>query len=103
MRPMTKLWVSSGGAAAAGTSMPEYMLTSDASNANYSSTLIAESPTVKNFERMQQTEIEADRKVLLLAVRVAEDAGRLPAGVSNRITIDATAPSLVVRDPRRLL
>lgn len=86
-------------AAASGTSMPEYMLSSDASNANYASTLVSESPTVKNFECLQQSEIEFDREVLLRAIRCAVRAGVLPEGIEQRITIDATAPTLIVRDP----
>jgi hypothetical protein len=34
--------------------MPEFMLTSDASNANYASTMVAEGPAVKMFQRLQQ-------------------------------------------------
>jgi capsid protein len=34
--------------------MPEFMLTSDASNANYSSTMVAEGPAVKMFDRLQR-------------------------------------------------
>ncbi len=33
--------------------MPEFMLTSDASNANYASTMVAEGPAVRMFERLQ--------------------------------------------------
>ena len=33
--------------------MPEYMLSGDASNANFSSTMVAEGPAVKTFEEMQ--------------------------------------------------
>ena len=40
-------------AAAAALGMPEYMLSGDASNANYSSTMVAEGPAVKTFEEMQ--------------------------------------------------
>ena len=32
--------------------MPEFMLSSDASNANYSSTMVAEGPAVKMFDRL---------------------------------------------------
>lgn len=34
-------------------SMPEFLISSDASNANYSSTMVAESPFVKNIEGLQ--------------------------------------------------
>ncbi|MGE3804162.1 MAG: phage portal protein, partial [Gemmataceae bacterium] len=33
--------------------LPEYMLSADASNANYASTLVAEAPATRNFERLQ--------------------------------------------------
>ena len=35
--------------------MPEFMFTSDASNSNYASTIVAEGPAVKMFERLQAT------------------------------------------------
>lgn len=38
---------------AAATGMPEYIWTGDASNANFASTMVAESPAVKEFERQQ--------------------------------------------------
>jgi len=38
---------------AATTGLPEYMITGDASNANYSSTMVAESPGVREFEYWQ--------------------------------------------------
>jgi capsid protein len=38
---------------AAATGLPEYMFTGDASNANYSSTMVAESPGVREFESWQ--------------------------------------------------
>ncbi|MEX0613952.1 MAG: phage portal protein, partial [Pirellulales bacterium] len=44
--------------------MPEFMFTSDASNANYSSTMVAEGPAMKMFERLQASMIEQDRAVM---------------------------------------
>lgn len=38
---------------AAATGMPEYLFTGDASNANYSSTLVSESPAIREFESWQ--------------------------------------------------
>jgi len=43
--------------------MPEYMVSGDASNANYASTLVAESPFVKRAERTQQLFVEHFRNV----------------------------------------
>ena len=40
--------------------MPEFMLTSDASNANYSSTMVAEGPAVKMFDRLQHEMLRDD-------------------------------------------
>ncbi len=44
--------------------MPEFMLTSDASNANYSSTMVAEGPAVKMFDRLQHEMLEEDLALL---------------------------------------
>ena len=81
--------------------MPEFMLTSDASNANYASTLVAEGPAVKMFQRLQQEMIEADREVLERALRTAADHGRLPKSVLDEVAIEAIPPSLCVRDRLR--
>ena len=44
--------------------MPEFMFTSDASNANYASTMVAEGPAVKMFDRLQQDMIEDDLELM---------------------------------------
>ncbi|MBI2826372.1 MAG: phage portal protein [Planctomycetia bacterium] len=81
--------------------MPEFMLTSDASNANYSSTMVAEGPAVKMFDRLQAEQIEADRDVMNRVVRAAARAGRLPEDALAVVEIQAAAPSLAVRDTLR--
>lgn len=78
--------------------MPEFMLTSDASNANYASTMVAEGPAVKMFERLQAEQIADDREVLWRAMAAAVEAGRLPAEALSQIEIEASAPALSVRD-----
>jgi capsid protein len=78
--------------------MPEFMLSSDASNANYSSTLVAEGPAVKMFERLQADTIWQDLEVVGRAIRLAETRGELPAGTSEQITIDADGPIVQSRD-----
>ncbi|MBQ1278417.1 MAG: phage portal protein, partial [Thermoguttaceae bacterium] len=85
-------------AIAARLTIPEFMLSSDASNANYSSTSVAEGPAVRNFERMQHELIKEDMKIVW---RVVEDAvlrGDLPDDVGRRVSIQAIPPSLAVRD-----
>src|ERR671937_615056 len=56
--------------------MPEFMFTSDASNSNYASTLVAEGPAVKMFERLQAGMIEQDRAVMGRVVDNAIAAGK---------------------------
>ena len=78
--------------------MPEFMLTSDASNANYSSTMIAEGPAMRMFARLQAEQVADDLEVMWRVIRAAIDAGRLPPEVMTAIDIQATPPSLAVRD-----
>jgi hypothetical protein len=56
--------------------MPEYMISGDASNANYSSTMVAESPFVRNCEVEQAFYKRKFLRVVWAAVRIAADAGR---------------------------
>jgi hypothetical protein len=85
-------------AISAALAMPEFMLTADASNANYASTMVAEGPAVKMFERLQAQTIWYDAAILRRVVAVAEDAGRLPAGISQMVAIEAEAPITQARD-----
>jgi hypothetical protein len=78
--------------------MPEFMFTSDASNASYSSTLVAEGPAVKMFERLQAGMIEFDRAVMWHVIENAVAAGKLPAEVRAIIQLQITPPALDVRD-----
>ena len=78
--------------------MPEFMLTSDASNANYASTLVAEGPAVRMFQRLQQEMIEDDLRVMRRVLSAAARAGRLPEDVLRRVAVEAVPPPLAVRD-----
>lgn len=78
--------------------LPEFMLSADASNANYSSTLVAEGPAVKMFERLQSDMIWHDSQIIVAALKVAERYGRLPAGIVDMVEIDAEAPTTMIRD-----
>jgi hypothetical protein len=81
--------------------MPEFMFTSDASNANYASTLVAEGPAMKMFERLQAGMIDQDRAVMWRVVENAVAAGRLPREVREVCEIQIIPPSLAVRDQLR--
>ena len=72
--------------------MPEFMFTSDASNSNYASTLVAEGPAVKMFERLQGTLKLGDRAVLWRVLENAAAAGRLPANVRRLVDVQITPP-----------
>jgi len=78
--------------------MPEFMLSSDASNANYSSTMVAEGPAVKMFERLQHDMIEDDLELLWRVVQNAVASGRLPAEALHAVDIRGIPPRLAVRD-----
>lgn len=81
--------------------MPEFMFTSDASNANYASTMVAEGPAVKMFQRLQAEQVADDLAVLWRAVEHAIRQGRLPAEAFESIQIEAAPPSVAVRDELR--
>src|SRR3954467_7140799 len=70
--------------------MPEFMFTSDASNSNYASTLVAEGPAVKMFERLQAGMIEHDRAVMWRVIGNAVAAGTLPPNVAEVVQLQIT-------------
>ena len=78
--------------------MPEFMLTSDASNANYASTMVAEGPAVKMFERLQREMIEEDLEVMWRVLTGAVQSARLPAEALAQLDVEAIPPTLAVRD-----
>jgi hypothetical protein len=78
--------------------MPEFMLTSDASNANYSSTMVAEGPAVKFFERCQWDMIEDDLELFDMVLRNAESAGKISSGILDRVEIVAQPPNVRTQD-----
>lgn len=88
-------------AIAARLAIPEYMLSGDASNANYSSTLVAEGPAVKAFERLQALTIWYDREIFRRVLRIAERTGKIPRGLTDVIEIEAEAP--LVQSRNRLM
>ncbi|MBN1909758.1 MAG: phage portal protein [Pirellulales bacterium] len=78
--------------------MPEFMLTSDASNANYASTMVAEGPAVKMFSRLQHDMIEDDLELLDRVLADAVAAGRLAPHARQTVLVEAIPPTLAVRD-----
>lgn len=89
-------------AIASSKSLPEYMIGSDASNANYSSTMVAESPAVRFLQGEQANVIESDLELIWAAVEVAINAGILKPETVTICDIQAEAPNLIMRDPLAL-
>jgi hypothetical protein len=74
------------------------MLSSDASNANYSSTMVAEGPAVKMFDRLQHEMLEDDSALLRRVMSHAVACGRLPTDAITAVDIRGIPPTLAVRD-----
>jgi len=87
---------------------PEYMISGDASNANYGSTMSAEAPMVRKFQREQQKYVQSfaasrsgSPSVMYRVLSIAEHAGRLPGGSVSLLRIKATPPNLIAKDPNK--
>ena len=78
--------------------MPEFMFTSDASNANYASTMVAEGPAMRMFQRLQAEQVAADRAVMNRVLQTAVRHGRLPEMTLEDMEIQVEAPSLKIRN-----
>lgn len=87
--------------AAAGAGLPEYMLTGDASNANYASTMVAEGPAVKLFQSEQRFFAMELSRLWHRLMSLAVDAGMLPADFLEVAEPNWTFPTLVARDRPR--
>lgn len=77
--------------------MPEFMLTSDASNANFASTMVAEGPAVKMFDRLQWGMIVDDKELIGREIQIAVDANRLNQEALT-LEVNAVPPNLATRD-----
>lgn len=87
-------------ACAARVCFPEFMFTSDASNANYASTMVAEGPAVRMFQRRQKLQEEADLFVLWKVLAAKSEAGAFAADLLERIEIQMEPPRVQVRDEK---
>lgn len=86
---------------AAGVGLPEFMLTSDASNANYASTMVAEGPAVKLFQAEQQYFSTEFTRLWRRVMETAMAQGLLPEEFFYRMEAAWTFPQLVTRDRPR--
>lgn len=78
--------------------MPEFMLTSDASNANFASTMVAEGPAVKNFESEQKTQIDYDLELLNDALAYAARSGLITFADLEATKVDVEPPMVSTRN-----
>ena len=88
LRSISQLW-----------DMPEYMMTADASNANFASTMVAGAPFVIAIESEQQKFANFFLDILWYVVKVAADAGLILNGMTRKeiaanVDIHATAPQV---------
>ena len=84
-------------------SMPEYMISGDASNNNFASTLVAESPFTKSAEAKQSQYVRKFKELRWKVIQaVAENtrAGILPpvSELRKRIELTVTPPEIAVRN-----
>lgn len=89
---------------AAGAGLPEFMLTSDASNANFASTMVAEGPAVKFFQSQQEFFAAEFSRLWKWVMQEAVDQGRLPEEFFQIVKVKWSFPPLINRDrPRERL
>jgi len=83
---------------AAGAGLPEFMLTADASNANFASTMVAEAPAVKFFQAEQEFFAREFTRLWQWVMTDAVEQGLLPEDFFERMDVRWTFPQLVNRD-----
>lgn len=83
---------------AAGAGLPEFMLTSDASNANFASTMVAEGPAVKFFQSQQEFFAAEFTQLWKWVMQDAVAMGLLPVDFFEHISVRWAFPPLVNRD-----
>lgn len=83
---------------AAGSGLPEFMVTADASNANYASTLVAEGPAVRHFAAWQSFFIGQWQKLFGMVMADAVRLGLLHPDEFERLDLRIVPPPLAVRD-----
>lgn len=84
--------------------MPEYMVSGDASNSNYASSIVAESPFVKFCQAEQRFYANHFRRVLWKVIALAHEMGQFEnwhvdlATLQDMMSLHVNVPSVVVRD-----
>lgn len=90
--------------AAAAAGLPEFMLTSDASNANFASTMVAEGPAVKLFAAEQHALTSELNRLVTWIMAEATTLDLIPRNWREQVDLKWSLPNLVSRDrPRERL
>jgi len=80
---------------------PEYMISGDASNGNYASTLVAEAPFTKASEARQGLFVSRRAELVKKAIRIMCATGLIRASydeVMRRVEVAVEGPAVAVRD-----
>lgn len=77
-------------------SMPEYVVSADASNNNFASILVAGSPFVMNVEADQRDVALAFGRIIDAVLTHAAESGRLPANVLDLISVEIKGKTPIV-------
>lgn len=85
-------------AAASRICMPEFMISADASNNNYSSALIAESPSIRMFEREQMDQRDDDLAIIWRFLEEAVESAILKDVELDQLDLLCEFPQLFVRE-----
>ncbi len=84
--------------------MPEYMISGDSSNSNYSNSMVAESPFVKNCEVEQAFYKRRFLRVIWKAVEIGAKAGKIPGyeidEIKKLIEIQCEVPDVAARNAK---
>jgi hypothetical protein len=78
--------------------MPESMFTSKTDDTSRAAAFVAEGPAVKMFERLQYDEIEYDTELLDAALDFAVESGILSESDRRAVVVQASPPTVHVRD-----
>ncbi len=87
-------------AIAAAVGFPEMILTADYSNANYSSSLIAQNPFVREIEDWQDFFSTFYRNLFAVVVQASIDSGELPKNTSTKSRIEF--PPMILADLEKI-
>jgi hypothetical protein len=78
--------------------VPQWLVSGSSDDTNFASSLVSESPFIKNVERRQQFYEVHFKKVMKRVLEIAEEQGLLPVGSTDKLKIEVECQSAHVRD-----